>query len=124
MRRVCIAFVALGVALATGCGERISLGEADRVEQGDGGGAADAADDRGPSDLDAGALDGGALDGGPAPDSGTTEDGGAAYDPCAGKACGDRCVLCAPWDNGCVETAVVKECNGAAQCVTSPAACP
>jgi hypothetical protein len=48
------------------------------------------------------------------------------YDPCAGKACGDGCVLCAPGDRDCVETAVLKVCDPSGRCVASatPFACP
>jgi len=40
-----------------------------------------------------------------------------AYDPCADKACGDTCSVCAPDDLDCAETAVVKACNGEGVCV-------
>lgn len=48
----------------------------------------------------------------------------AAYDPCAGKACGEMCKLCAPDDKDCVETAVVKQCNASGQCTQEAANCP
>ncbi len=40
-----------------------------------------------------------------------------AYDPCAGKACGASCTLCAPGATDCVETAVVKACDPLHRCV-------
>ena len=48
------------------------------------------------------------------------------HDPCAGKACGDACSLCAPGDTGCVEPASVKHCDPGGRCLEgSPAfACP
>ena len=47
------------------------------------------------------------------------------YDPCAGKACGEQCTLCAPNDTGCVEpeAAVLKYCNAAGECRPEPAVC-
>jgi hypothetical protein len=51
--------------------------------------------------------------------------GGSDYDPCAGKACGDGCHLCAPDATDCVETAEYKTCDGYGRCVSSTAAiCP
>ncbi len=47
-----------------------------------------------------------------------------AFDPCAGKACGEMCKLCAPNDTDCVETAVVKQCNASGQCTHEAANCP
>jgi hypothetical protein len=38
------------------------------------------------------------------------------YDPCAGKSCGETCTLCDPKDPDCVETAVVKYCQGDLGC--------
>ena len=40
-----------------------------------------------------------------------------AYEPCAGKACGDACTLCAPGDPDCMETMEVKACNPEGRCV-------
>lgn len=40
----------------------------------------------------------------------------ATYDSCADKKVGDECSLCAPWDIGCVETAVVKLCAASGAC--------
>jgi hypothetical protein len=45
----------------------------------------------------------------------------AKYDPCDTKHCGETCRLCDPADVDCVETAVVKACNDAGQCVAAPA---
>ena len=39
------------------------------------------------------------------------------YDPCAAKACGDTCTVCAPDARDCVETAVVKACDPFHRCV-------
>ncbi len=51
---------------------------------------------------------------------------GAAYDPCAGKACGERCATCPPHEPGCVETAELKACDASGRCVsaTPSLACP
>ena len=38
-----------------------------------------------------------------------------AYDPCGDKSCGETCQVCPPDDNDCVETGVVKACDG--ECV-------
>lgn len=47
------------------------------------------------------------------------------YAPCAGKACGDGCSQCPPWDIGCTETAVVKACDPDGRCVSASAPmCP
>ena len=64
----------------------------------------------------------------PAPDPADERPSGDSsdrYDPCAGKACGDRCTLCAPDDPDCMETAEVKACNPEGNCVTlSEKLCP
>jgi hypothetical protein len=44
---------------------------------------------------------------------------GNGYEPCAGKACGAACALCAPDYRGCVEIAVVKACDAGGRCVPS-----
>lgn len=48
------------------------------------------------------------------------------YDPCAGRKCHETCRLCAPDDPGCVETMVMKWCDGTGACVSqgTGAACP
>lgn len=51
------------------------------------------------------------------------EDGGAAYDPCGGKQCGDTCRVCRPGDASCVETAVIKECSADGRCLPGVALC-
>lgn len=51
------------------------------------------------------------------------KDGGAAYDPCGGKQCGDGCRVCPPGDPSCVETAVLKECSASGRCVPGVALC-
>src|SRR5512143_1320758 len=52
-----------------------------------------------------------------APRSGCGNGTPAAYDACAGKACGERCTVCAPDDRDCAETAVVKACDPDHRCV-------
>jgi hypothetical protein len=47
----------------------------------------------------------------------------AAYDPCAGKACGVACTVCSPHDVQCVEPPGSKQCSPHQQCVTAPL-CP
>lgn len=54
---------------------------------------------------------------------GTTGTGGGAYDPCAGKACGDTCTLCAPNDPECSETAEVKSCDANGTCTGGAVQC-
>lgn len=41
-----------------------------------------------------------------------------AYDPCAGKACGDSCKACPPGDASCVETMELKACDPSGRCVS------
>ena len=45
----------------------------------------------------------------------------AGYDPCAGKACGERCRVCNPKDTSCLETAVIKMCHPDGQCLPATA---
>ncbi len=47
--------------------------------------------------------------------------GGSApsYDPCAGKACGDACRVCAPDAADCVETMEVKACDPTGRCTSA-----
>jgi hypothetical protein len=52
-----------------------------------------------------------------------TTDPSPPYDPCAASRCGDPCRACPPDDAGCFETAVVKGCDAAGQCVTAPVEC-
>jgi hypothetical protein len=59
-----------------------------------------------------------------APVCGSADAGKPPYDPCAGKACGASCTVCAPSDPNCFETAVLKQCNGAGACAASAPACP
>jgi hypothetical protein len=49
---------------------------------------------------------------------------GKAYDPCAGKKCGDMCHNCPPDDADCMETAQVKQCNAAGKCGSEDPGCP
>lgn len=51
----------------------------------------------------------------------SSPDGG--YDPCKAKTCGESCRLCDPANVGCVETAVVKQCNKAGACSPSAPGC-
>jgi hypothetical protein len=123
---VYVALIALAAAApaAVGCGSRISLGEMDQAGSSDGGGPSDGGQTQdAASSRDGGAFDAGPVDGGPAPDGSTDQDGGAAYDPCAGKACGASCTICPPWDTGCVETAVLKQCDKAGKCAPGTAGC-
>lgn len=46
-----------------------------------------------------------------------------AYDPCAGKACGDGCTVCAPDDPDCAETMSVKQCSADGACTDQPVSC-
>lgn len=48
---------------------------------------------------------------------------GAGYDPCAAKSCGDSCRVCPPGDLGCVESAVLKQCNAQGACAPGRATC-
>ena len=55
------------------------------------------------------------------PESGKTSEAACtemacAYEPCAGKTCGDTCTVCDPNDADCMETAVEKACNEAGEC--------
>lgn len=45
------------------------------------------------------------------------------YRPCAGKACGASCSTCAPDDEGCVETDVVRTCNAEGACTVEASGC-
>lgn len=67
--------------------------------------------------LAAGATAGGCPD---AP--GLPGDGGGAYQPCAGKGCGDACHVCEPGVPGCAETAELKACDPFGACVSATAA--
>jgi hypothetical protein len=46
-----------------------------------------------------------------------------AYDPCAGKKCGDMCHMCPPDDADCMETAQVKQCSAAGKCGAEDPGC-
>jgi hypothetical protein len=52
-----------------------------------------------------------------APRQGCGNGGTPAYDPCAGKACGEPCTVCPPGSTDCMETAVVKACDPSGRCV-------
>lgn len=45
------------------------------------------------------------------------------YLPCAGKKCGETCTLCPPASVDCAETAVMKSCNSAGQCLAGNQQC-
>jgi hypothetical protein len=47
-----------------------------------------------------------------------TGDDGGTWDPCAGKACGDACMVCPPNDPECVETGEEKACDPSGECVS------
>jgi hypothetical protein len=49
--------------------------------------------------------------------------GAGAYDPCAGKACGEACKLCPPDDPLCVESEEIKTCGKDAVCSSSSKTC-
>lgn len=59
----------------------------------------------------------------PVCESEPTEPPGRKYDPCAGKACGDSCTICAPDDGDCMETMEVKACDASGTCRSSPVDC-
>jgi hypothetical protein len=65
-----------------------------------------------------GATGGTGATGGSTPTGGTNATGGTGggYDPCAGKACGATCMLCAPDDVDCAEDAVIKYCDAGGHC--------
>lgn len=46
-------------------------------------------------------------------------DGGSAWTPCGGKACGERCKICPPGDPNCFESMEIKVCNAGGACVSS-----
>jgi hypothetical protein len=114
-KRVVVCFAILLV----GCGDRVSLGELPSGEPG----ASPAAGNTPPPAPGGGPAEAG-TDGGSAEDGGGAIDGGSApWIPCAGKACGATCTLCAPDDAGCVETAVLKFCHPGGACKDMPPAC-
>lgn len=41
-----------------------------------------------------------------------------AYEPCAGKACGDSCTACPPGSADCFETMELKACDPSGRCVS------
>ena len=53
----------------------------------------------------------------------TCDGGSGEYDPCADKACGERCQVCAPGDSDCVESAVLKYCQPDGSCGSSQPTC-
>lgn len=44
-------------------------------------------------------------------------------DPCAAKACGSACTLCAPGATDCTERRVPKRCDAAGRCVEGAVTC-
>jgi len=47
-----------------------------------------------------------------------------AYEPCAGKSCGDSCRSCDPADSTCSETEEPKRCGPDGTCEDAPVECP
>jgi len=47
----------------------------------------------------------------------------ADYDPCARKTCGERCTICPPDDDDCVETQAIKYCQSDGSCESGEPAC-
>jgi hypothetical protein len=45
------------------------------------------------------------------------------HEPCAGKPCGEPCTLCPTGDSMCMETAIVKACDGTGRCRPAPVNC-
>jgi hypothetical protein len=96
----------VALAVTTACGARVSIGELSSGEVIEGGGlVADAAPE---------------TDASPGEEEG---DGGATYEPCADKGCGEDCALCAPDDPMCVETAVPKACDPSGICTDAVVTC-
>lgn len=116
-------------AVLLACGTRVSLGDLPGDERTTDDGTlpeAEPAPSASAKPAPSPTADGGeAIDGGPAKtDDGGDQDGGKApYIPCAGKACGAPCTICDPTDLGCVETAVIKQCDKTGACVASPSSC-
>jgi hypothetical protein len=48
--------------------------------------------------------------------TGGADDDAGTYDPCSGKVCGAECSPCAPGDDDCAETAVLKYCDAKGTC--------
>ena len=106
-----------------------SVGGAPAAGGGDNGGAASGADTGGgagtPTAGNGGAPGGGnggvsgqgasGQNGGGAGTAGSA--GGAAYDPCAGKSCGDPCDICDPNDLECGSITLASACDPAGDCV-------
>jgi hypothetical protein len=65
---------------------------------------------------------GGATSTGGAPSTGGASST-STYVPCAGKQCGDTCTECPPNSSGCVETAIMKSCSLAGQCMAGNQQC-
>lgn len=67
----------------------------------------------------AGSTEAGSSGAPPAPSGGS----GSTYDPCASKACGALCLLCAPNAAACQETDEPKRCNADGRCVDGAVEC-
>lgn len=105
---VCLLFIGFIGFVSVGCQHAISDGEEASDSQSDG------------LDKD-GETSSGESSGGKADDPGSGKvegdpGSGSTYDPCAGKACGERCSQCPPNDSDCAETAVLKYCHPDGTC--------
>ncbi len=119
MKRAILCVSLFLAATSAACSARVSLGELPA----DPDGPAQGSDPTLPSPRagsDATAPPPPSPDGG---DAGALDAGPAPYLPCATKACGETCTVCDPLDPGCVETAVVKQCQGDGTCAATVPVC-
>jgi hypothetical protein len=58
----------------------------------------------------------GSCDAAPAQCGAATTPAAPAYNPCAGKQCGERCRICAIGDTTCIESSLIKLCHPDGQC--------
>ena len=100
--------IVASLVLLTGC----DLGDKNVGDENDSGAATGDGGDAG-SD---GATDG--NDGNDGNDGSGSASGGDTYEPCGDLSCGDPCSTCPPDDPECIETAEVKVCNDAGECVS------
>lgn len=56
-------------------------------------------------------------------DGGSGEGGGAAWEPCDGKVCGEDCTPCDPDDPSCVLPGTTMACNEQGECVIGDVLC-
>jgi hypothetical protein len=115
VKRATLLVCGLVIASSVACSSRVSLGElpADPIEAGQD------ADPTLPRDATSPPPDSGDV----GVDSGALDGSAAPYVPCAQKTCGQSCVLCDPLDASCLETAVVKQCQGDGSCAASVPVC-